>query len=125
MYGIIVGRLGKDAEVKTSAKGTVITTFSVAEDIGWGEEKKTHWVNCVWFGQRAAKLADYLLKGTQVVVQGDAHLDNYQDWNGNERYSTKLIVNDVKMVGSKPEASIAPTKQAKPEMSFDDDDIPF
>lgn len=68
---IIAGRLGKNAEHRTTQDGTDICSFSVATDVGWGDNKRTIWVDVAKFGKGAAGLTRYLTKGTSVTVVGD------------------------------------------------------
>lgn len=68
---IIAGRLGKNAEHRTTQGGTDVCSFSVATDVGWGENKHTVWVDVAKFGKGAEGLTRYLTKGTSVTVVGD------------------------------------------------------
>ena len=68
---IIAGRLGKDAQHRTTQTGTDICSFTVACDVGWGENKSTQWVDVAKFGKGAEGLSRYLKKGDPVTVTGD------------------------------------------------------
>lgn len=129
---VILGRLGDDAELKETALGTEMLKFSLANNTGYGDKKKTNWFNCVMWGERGAKLTEYLKKGSQVVVSGEVTLNTYANKEGIEKSSLNLNVRDVSFAGSKKEdSSEEPTSrtsrpaksQVKP--TFDDDDIPF
>ena len=72
---IFTGNVGKDMEVRNTPNGKAIGSFSVAVSQGWGDNKKTSWVNCKMFNERAEKLAPYVLKGTPVTVQGQFVLE--------------------------------------------------
>jgi single-strand DNA-binding protein len=132
----IVGRLGRDAERKTvGANGTALLEFSLAEDVGFGDNKTTNWWNCkVWGKQAEGKLADYLLKGAQVAVTGAVVMRKY-DSNGETRVSADVRVGDIQLVGSKPEGGqqSAPASQndhhrdSQPPVhaGLDDSDLPF
>ncbi len=67
----IAGNIGKDAETRTMQDGTKVTGWSVAVDDGFGDRKRTIWFDCSMWGQRGAKLAQFLTKGTKVAVSGD------------------------------------------------------
>ena len=67
----IAGNIGKDAEVRKTQDGTVVTGFSVAVEDRSGREKQTLWFDCSIWGQRGEKLAQYLTKGSKVTVSGD------------------------------------------------------
>lgn len=69
--GHFAGRLGKDAELKYTQQGKAICNFSLAVDAGWGDNKKTLWVDCAIWEERATKLAPFLTKGKFVAVQGE------------------------------------------------------
>lgn len=128
MYSVLIGRLGKDAKVNKTAKGTSVVNFSVAEDIGWSDDKKTHWVSCSFWGERAVKVSEYLKKGTQVAVQGESYLEEYEDQDGNSRSQTKFQVSDLKLLGSADGGAKGggkPSLKPADEISFADDDIPF
>jgi single-strand DNA-binding protein len=77
--GTFAGRLGRDADLRqgdTPAKS--VANFSVAVDVGWGDKKRTLWIACAVWGERAEKLAQYLTKGTSVTVSGDVDLRQYE-----------------------------------------------
>lgn len=74
----ISGNLGKDAELKTTQGGDSVLGFSVAVKQGWGDKASTNWFRCSVWGKRAANLADYLRKGTKVVVQGELTIGSYE-----------------------------------------------
>jgi len=146
-------RLGRDAEVRYTASGDAVCSFSGAFNYGRkGEDNRqpSQWVEFSLWGSRAEKLSEYLLKGTQLfVVAGDVHVENYEKRDGST--GTKLVarVDDVQFAGSRADReeggahapapaarqqSAPPTPQrqapaAKPKSStgFDDmeDDIPF
>lgn len=127
------GRIGRDAEVRNLNGGKTVTGFPVAVDVGYGDNKSTLWVDCSGWGERWEKLAEYLPKGAQVTVTGEANLQTYQS-NGEDK--TKLVcrVNDIqlppKASGSNAPAQRqerAPQRQAPSRDSYDDDSdsIPF
>lgn len=129
-------RLGKDAETRHTQGGKVVTGFSAAFDTGWGDNKKTVWLDCSWWGDRATKVVEYLTKGTQIVVEGDIGTREYEG----KTYIT-LDVREVKLVGGKPSAQSARDdrssgggtgggggggrNQSAPVDDFSEDPIPF
>ena len=135
-----IGRLGKDAEVRYQSNGDAVASFSIAVSSQWkdknGERKEsTEWVNCSVFGKLAEAVSEYLHKGTQVFVSGRMKTDKYTDKQGVEKYATKIIVDKLQMLGSKPSGD-REEKQftggaatgGKVSSSFDDmddSDIPF
>lgn len=137
MRATIIGRLGRDAESRRTSGGDWVLGFSVAEDVGFGANRRTQWVNCSLFGRRAeGKLGEHLKKGQQVVVFGHVSLREYTGQDGSTKSSLNCYVTDVVLVGGKRDsgAPAAPAEQhhgaAPPPISdeavsFDDDDIPF
>jgi len=87
------GRLGKDAETIFAANGTAITKFSLAVDCGWGDNKRTEWINCIVF--KREKLGAMLTKGKAVIVAGEYSTNKWEDNEGNKRERVELICNDV------------------------------
>lgn len=144
-----IGRLGKDVETRYMANGDAVASFSLAVGSQWkdksGEKKEsTEWVNCSAFGKLAEICTEYLSKGSQVFVSGRMKTDKYTDKQGIEKYTTKIVVDRMQMLGSKTSnnnqqeekkfeggasnggaASYPPKKGAKNEFDDMDDDIPF
>lgn len=131
-----IGRLGKDCETRFTTKGDAITSFALAIDSGYGENKITTWLNCSMFGKRGESVAPYLKKGGQVAVSGELTNRPYTDKSGNERFSLDVRVNDLTLIGGKPDGkSDAPKPEAKPAQrqpgeddgfdGMEDDSIPF
>ena len=123
---IISGRLTRDAEVRFIPSGTPVMSFSVANNTGFGDKQKTHFFDCSMFGKRAeGKLKDYMLKGQQVVVEGEVSLNQYQKKDGTGGASLNVFVNNVELMGSSQQSgtqSSAPTIDKPPS---EDDDLPF
>jgi single-strand DNA-binding protein len=93
------GRLGKDAELRTTNDGTKILSFSVGSDMGYGDRKQTIWLDCSIFGARGEKLAQYLTKGNQVTVIGEFGQRTYQNKSGETVTATTVKVMDVALQG--------------------------
>lgn len=123
----ISGNLTRDAELRAAASGTQILTFTVAVN----ERKKVenrwedypNFIGCVMFGTRAEKLAQWLIKGTKVCVEGKLHFSSWED-NGTKRSKLEIIADEIEFM-SKREGS--QTAQAAPSVdtSMYDEDIPF
>jgi single-strand DNA-binding protein len=147
---ILVGNLGRDPETKYMPDGAALTNASIATSYGWtdkasGEKKEeTEWHRIVFRGRLAEIAGEYLKKGSQVYVEGRLRTRKWQDKEGQDRYTTEIVVDSMQMLGSragageprgegrsepspqKPaEAKAAPA--AKKPGKFDDmeDDIPF
>lgn len=132
-----IGHLGKDPEVRYMPSGKAVANFSIACSESWkdkttGEkQERTEWVNLTAFDKLGEICGDYLKKGAQIYVEGRLQTDKY-DKDGQTHYSTKIIINDMKMLGKKGESvhqdGGAPGPQAVPVAASTakvDDDIPF
>ena len=97
--GILLGRLGKDPELRTSQSGTDICRFSLATSEKWNGEEKTEWHNLVAFGWLAEVAAEYLNKGSQVYIEGRIQTRKWQDKNGQDRFQTEIVVGSLQMLG--------------------------
>ena len=116
-----VVRIGKkDAAVRYTQGGKMVTGFSVAVDSGYGDNKQTLWLDCSAWGDRFEKVAPYLLSGTQVFVQGELGTREHEG----KTYIT-LRVAELKLCGGKKEEKRAPGKKAEAQPALEDDEIPF
>lgn len=135
---IIVGNLGNEPDSKSTTAGSTVTNISVATSEIWkdkqsGEsQERTEWHRIVFFGRLAEIAAQYLRKGSKVYIGGALRTEKWTDKEGNERYTTKIIANEMQMLDKKGESDInvAPSKtdtqKAKSSNDRDDfDDIPF
>ena len=101
---ILVGRLGKDPEVRSTPGGSTVTKFTLATDERYtdknGEkQERTEWHNIDLWGKQAETLSEYLVKGKQVYVEGRLQTDEYTDKDGNKRKSTKVRCDRVVLLG--------------------------
>jgi single-strand DNA-binding protein len=136
---ILVGRLGRDPELKESKSGTSICTLSIATDRKkktpdgtW--ESVTEWHRVVAFGSTADNCAKYLNKGREVYVEGRIETSRYGE-PGHEKYSTNIVAGEVRFIGSRTAAGRAGDRAVPPTPAVKegprgvstgtDDDIPF
>ena len=103
---ILVGRLGKDPEVKYMPDGTMVTNFTLATDEQWkdknGEKvQKTEWHRIVTYRKLAEICGNYLVKGKLVFIEGRIQTRSWEDKEGVKRNTTEIIANDMKMLDSK------------------------
>ena len=104
---ILVGNLGNDPETKYMPSGDAVTNLSVATSESWkdkktGEQKdRTEWHRVAMFGRLAEIAAEYLRKGSQVYIEGKIRTRKWQDQQGNDRYSTEVIANEMQMLGGR------------------------
>ena len=103
---IIVGRLGKDTELRYSQGGAPICSFSVATDESYKDRdgnkvERTEWHNVTAFQRMAENCANYLSKGSLVYVEGRLKTEKWQDKDGNDRYTTKIMAERVQFLDRK------------------------
>ncbi|KMW73221.1 single-stranded DNA-binding protein [Photorhabdus luminescens subsp. luminescens] len=107
---ILIGNLGQDPEVRYMPNGGAVTNITLATSESWrdkqtGEMKeKTEWHRVVLFGKLAEVAGEYLRKGSQVYIEGSLQTRKWQDQNGQERYTTEVVVNmggTMQMMGSR------------------------
>lgn len=147
---ILVGNLGKDPEVKYTANGAAVANITIATSESWNDkqtgekQEKTEWHRVVFFRRLAEIAGEYLRKGSQVYIEGKLQTRKWQDQNGQDRYTTEIVANEMQMLGgrggeggARPQQgggggfrSNAPAQQAPAQSQpdsggFDDDDIPF
>lgn len=153
---ILVGNLGSDPEVKTMPSGVSVANLSLATSESWkdkstGEQvEKTEWHRVSLFGKLAEVAGQYLRKGSQVYIEGQLQTRKWQDQNGQDRYTTEVVVQGyngvMQMLGGKsqdnaqgqtqqttmqqPQQVQQPQNQGQPQyneppMDFDDSEIPF
>ena len=121
---VLTGNLGRDAEMRFTPTGTPILNFSLPVDIGFGEKKETMWVRCAYFGERAQKVAEYLVKGKGIQVVGEFRMPTiYEGKNGNS-VSMELNVNQLSFVGGSGNGSTN-GNGSQPSQPSDDSSIPF
>jgi single-strand DNA-binding protein len=144
---ILIGHLGQDPQQRAMPSGKAVVNLRVATTEQWrdkqtGENKEnTEWHNVVMFDRLAEIAAEYLRKGSQIYVEGRIRTRKWQDKEGNDRYSTEVIANEMNMLGGRGggDRGAAPAQErsrdrgeeqvSRPEAagvaeSFDDD-IPF
>lgn len=137
---IVVGNLGQDPETRYMPSGSAVTNMTVATNEMWkdkqtGEQKeRTEWHRVAMFGKLAEIAAEYLRKGSQVYIEGKLRTRKWQDKQGNDRYTTEIIADEMQMLGgrggggapaSQDSGSSGPAPGPSDEGSGFDDDIPF
>lgn len=118
---ILLGRLGKDPEERTTQAGKSVCSFTVATDDGWGENKKTNWHNITCFDKTAENVVKYLKKGSCVFIRGRISYDTYEK-DGVKKTATKIIADQVEFLprsNNNAAAEIAPTSASPSQWSDD------
>ena len=121
------GNIGRDAEIRHTAKQEPIVGFSVALSSGYGERQITTWLNCTGFGARYEKVAPYLVKGSQVGITGEFQARPYTTKDGVEKLSLEVRIIDLTLIGGRNE-NTKPAQHNAPQhdpMDGLDSDIPF
>jgi single-strand DNA-binding protein len=110
---ILIGNLGADPETRAMPSGTTVANLRVATSESWrdkqtGEQQeRTEWHRVAFFGRLAEVAGEYLRKGSQVYIEGSLRTRKWQDKQGNERYSTEIVGNDLQMLGGRGGAGSA------------------
>ena len=131
---ILLGNLGKDPEVRYLEGGTAVANFTLAtsetyKDRTSGERKSiTEWHNVVvWRG--LAEIAEkYLKKGSQIYIEGKLRSRQWQDKDGNNRYTTEIVADTMQMVGKRDDNTSNESTPSSPDIENNnevDDDLPF
>jgi single-strand DNA-binding protein len=102
---IIVGRLGKDPEVRQVGEGNAVCKLALATSENWMDkngtkQEKTEWHNVVVWGKLADICGKYLAKGRQVYIEGRLQTRSWEDQQGQKRYTTEIVANTVEFLGS-------------------------
>jgi single-strand DNA-binding protein len=100
IHATILGRLGRDPELRVTNGGTQVLSLNLATNSGYGENKITLWVRCSMFGARAERLAPMLSKGSQVLVVGELTQREYTTTAGEARTSLELRVSELEFAGN-------------------------
>jgi len=104
---ILVGNLGQDPETRYMPSGGAVTNITLATNESWkdkqtGEQKdRTEWHKVAMFNRLAEIAAEYLRKGSQVYVEGKLRTRKWQDRDGNDRYTTEVIADEMQMLGGR------------------------
>jgi len=103
---ILIGRLGKDPDVRYTPDGTMVTNFNLATDEQWkdknGEKvQKTEWHRIVTWGKLAEICGNYLVKGKLVFIEGRIQTRSWEDKEGVKRFTTEIIASNMQMLDSK------------------------
>ncbi len=106
---ILVGRLGKDPELRYTPAGTAVVTFTMAttenfKDRDGNRQEKTEWHNIVAWRQLAEICGKFLHKGKQVYIEGKIQTRSYDDRDGNKRYITEVVADQMQMLGSRDDS---------------------
>jgi single-strand DNA-binding protein len=132
---MLIGRLGKDPEVRYTPDGTMVTNFNLATDEQWkdknGEKvQKTEWHRIVTFGKLAEICGNYLVKGKLIFVEGRIQTRSWEDKDGVKRFTTEIIASNMQMLDSKTQSKADDSSSEASSVSSNNagtptDDVPF
>lgn len=132
---MLIGRLGKDPEVRYTPSGASVANFSIATSEEWkdketGEkQERTEWHRIVAWRRLGEICGEYLRKGSQVYIEGRLQTRSWEDRDGNKRYTTEIVAQNMQMLGpAGKEGRAEPAGQRYPEeepINIPEDEIPF
>ncbi len=137
---ILIGNLGSDPEVRFTPNGTAVGNFNIATNESWNnkdgkKEERTEWHKIVVWGKTAENCGEYLSKGRPVYIEGRLQTREWNDKDGNKRYTTEIVAQTVQFLGMPGEkggesvprskSSPAPSNFAEAAPMEVEDDIPF
>ena len=140
---IILGNVGNDPELKYTANGNAIANISIATSESWKDkqtgqkQEKTEWHKVSAFGRLAEIIGEYVKKGSKVYIEGKIQTRKWQDKNGEDRYTTEIVANELQLLDSRsdtqaqapqqqiPQAPRTHSAPPPPDMYAFDDAIPF
>jgi single-strand DNA-binding protein len=132
---ILLGRLGQDPELRTTGGGQPVCNFTLATNESWFDKQanerkeKTTWHRCIVWGASGENCAKYLCKGSKVFVEGRIQTREWEDKDGNKRYTTEIVASSVQFLDTKGSGGGGgrrdEPKQEKSGGNFSDDMIPF
>lgn len=144
---ILIGNIGRDPEVRYTTSGAAVVTLALATSESWknkqtgDQEVQTEWHRVVFFNKLAEIAQEYLRKGSKLYIEGSLRTRKWQDANGQDRYTTEIIGNNMEMLDKKgeidndaplarepaqaPKESAAAQSASAKTADISDDDVPF
>ena len=129
---ILIGHLGRDPEVRYTPEGLAVANFSVAATEKIKGEDRTQWFRITAFGKLGEICGEFLSKGRQVYIEGRLQTSEWEDREGNKRFTVEVIASQMQMLGTRdsssthrPPAGAGVSEQSPENDAPHDDDIPF
>ena len=126
---IILGRVGRDPDIRTTPNGIKVVNFSLATSRKVKGEEQSQWHRVTMYDKLADIAAQYVRKGSLLYVEGEMRYGKYVNKDGFEQHTADIIANQMQMVGSRPQQAEEQQRHPKeePQQSFpeDDSDVPF
>lgn len=131
----LIGRLTKDPDLRYTKSNIAVASYTIAINTGYGEKQQTDYINISSWGKSGEFVSNYFKKGQAIALVGRLRSNNYEDSNGNKRYTVEVITEDIEFVGSKNEKQNGQDEEIEKEQSISseyqsnliltDDDLPF
>lgn len=104
---ILLGNLGQDPELRYMPNGKAVANISIATSESWKDQQgqlqeRTEWHRCVAYERLAEVIGEYLRKGSKIYLEGKLHTREWQDQQGQKRYTTEIVIQEMQMLDSKP-----------------------
>lgn len=131
---LLTGRLTKDPELRYTQQGTEVASCTVAINTSYGEKKQVDYINITAWGNLGKFLNKYYTKGQAIAVVGRLKNNNYEDKNGNKKYTTEVVAESIEFVGNKKQDDTVPEETQFPDnykseyqnnIILNDDMLPF
>lgn len=131
----LIGRLTKDPDLRYTKNNIAVASYTVAINTGYGEKQQTDFINVTTWGKSGEFVSNYFKKGQAIGIVGRLRSYNYEDKDGNKRYSTEVVTEDIEFIGTKNEKQNGQDEEIEKEQSISseyqsnliltDDDLPF
>lgn len=127
---MVIGNVGRDPEMRYTPNGAAVTSFSVAANRRWttpeGEQREeTEWFNVVMWNKLAETANRYVTKGSKVYIEGRLQTRSWEGQDGQKRYKTEVIAQNLILLDSRSKASGASSEEAHFPEDIDPEEIPF
>ena len=124
---VLTGRLTAVPELKKTQSDISVASFTIANDTGYGDNKKTNFINCVAFRKTAETICNYFGKGSLIGIEGRIQTRSYEDKEGKKRTVFEVLVDDVQFMEPKSKSTQTYVGSNEPmeEAILGDDELPF
>lgn len=120
---ILSGRLTAAPELRTTTNGIDVASATIAVDDGYGENKTTDFIRLIFWRKLAETVTKYANKGYKIIIEGKLKMHRFEDKNGNKRTDYEVHVEKLELPPKKESEQMA--KENMPDITLDDDDLPF
>lgn len=130
----LIGRLTKDPELRYTKNNIAVANYSIAVNDGYGEKQQTQFINISTWGKSGEFVSKYFKKGQAIAIVGRLNNNNYEDKNGNKRYSIEVVTEDIEFIGNKKDEKVQQEEvfipnnyktQYETTLTPDDEDLPW